>query len=1431
LKRNESAAVILAALMVALVTSGAQPPNEGPPPETNLYLVPIELSAQIEPETVPIHRYRDAVLAAIPAAARLAERARSLLSPVKDPGLVSYRGWRGAVPAMAARDLLGLPSGYYLVVFAGPIDPSWRTRAESLGIEIVGPAEPYALVVKGAGAALARLAELTTSFGFDAVRAVIPVPLEARLDATLGRLARGQAAPRDVRGLKRNRNGLGLVRVDAYDGASAPSTRSRVRRLAESDGDPASGEPGIFAVRGPEILEVLEGIPDVAYVEAVHERELHDDLAPKSYLLNVEPVWTDAALGYDGTGVIVDHNDSGVDLTHPDFPTSAIVATAGAMAGTDNGHGTHTAGSVLGRGLAASSPTNTFACGDGTTPLSTVRGMAFGARLVTNNIFDGGFITETTMLRWASQQGARISTNSWGYVSLYTYSSQAAIVDGLVRDADSTTAGNQELLVFFSAGNDGPGAGTVGSPGTAKNVLTVGASQNDRCGAYVPSSPNVDAIAAFSSRGPAQGRIKPDLVAVGTDVLSAQSSDPLATAPWDQSWTGGDYATDTGTSMSTPLSAGGGAGFFPFSDELFGSFPSPALGKAALINGAVDMGFGYPSFQQGWGRLNLRRAIEGPPGGTIRFFDETDVPPLGTGASWSKDFVVASSGVPLKVTLVWTDAPAAAGSTSPLVNDLNLELTAPGGTIYRGNLFTGAWSQPNPGGSTDSANNVENVFVETPAPGLWTVRVSSALTAVNPRGLPGQDFALVYSGDAGDCVPPAAPSSIVAVSPAANRIDVSWGASPGASSYELFRATSSSGPYTSLETLAGTSYTDLSVSAGTTYYYVVTASGLGGCASPLSLESSSVATGDCTLRPSFTGLNGAVASKTSCAVDLSFSPATSNCAGASLVYDVYRSTVPGFTPGPTNLLDVCITGSVYQDDAVSSGTMYFYAVRAEDGTSSGGGPCNGGNTDGNLVELSAGVAGTCSAPPDPLPFFTVTSTDQRDQLEWLNPASGGTVVIVYRTDRYPGGAADGTVLLPPAGTPDAHQSFLHQPIVNGTTYYYGAFVRNAGGDVSSPRFTSGRPQPTSGNTRWVYQTSAAAVAPPAIGSVYAVSNDAVLHSMVPGPAGGNWPSNWVPLALNQPAQSRPPVVRTPLGGANKVLFVGTQDGLVHAVDAVNGTALWTSPVLAERIQAAPSGIFTAFGGAYDLVFAATRNSSSDNEIVALRLSDGHVAWRFDNGGGSNAIGIVSGSSSVDYATRRLYFASRSPSGGSPNTLWCIEFTDLGATLVWARAIGDVDGSPIVFGGRVYVGTNQSRVYAVDAGTGKDLWSAPFDAADGPVKGFVWPGFGTGELYFATTTALHALTDGGASAVEKWRVASIPSPSTPLFVPGSKYLLVGGGDGRLYQLDIGTTPPGATFEVLGAGKAAVGAPSLDLTNQLIYVGTTLGAIYAVDFPLR
>ncbi|GEM_PF-4333028 len=108
------------------------------------------------------------------------------------------------------------------------------------------------------------------------------------------------------------------------------------------------------------------------------------------------------------------------------------------------------------------------------------------------------------------------------------------------------------------------------------------------------------------------------------------------------------------------------------------------------------------------------------------------------------------------------------------------------------------------------------------------------------------------------------------------------------------------------------------------------------------------------------------------------------------------------------------------------------------------------------------------------------------------------------------------------------------------------------------------------------------------------------------------------------------------------------------------------------------------------------------------MLDGSPAWDFQNRSGPEngddlEIGIISGGASIDYATNRAYFASRRAVAESQNTLWCISFTGAQPKLEWARDIGNVDGSPILFNGVIYVGTVAGFVYAYDT-SGTELWS-------------------------------------------------------------------------------------------------------------------------------
>ncbi len=965
--RALGSALLLVTLAVPL--SAQEPPGQATLRMAGgLFLVPADARLPAAAAGTIVHRYPEANLVRIGTTAALTPALQSRLSAVEESDRAAYRSWTGSYPPLARAELAALPRGYYLARLVGPVDAAWLAQLASAGLDVLDHEAPYTVLLRGGGEGFAKAAGIRTSEGFPVVESLLPLPVEARLSEALLALATGVLAADALPGLLRTADGAVIVRAFPHPGTDAGAVLAAVARyLPRVEPELAWGAEDAFAASGPELLPLLAAIADLAYLEPVHERELHNNLAAKDYILNIEPVWN---LGYNGDGVIVGHNDSGVSLSHPDFPAGVIVATRGAMTNTNNEHGTHTAGSVVGRGLAGSSPTNTSGCGDQTTPLSTVRGMAWGARLVTNNIYDGGATDETTMMRWSYSQGARLNTNSWGYGNDFTYSSAAATVDGLVRDAD-TTAGNQELMILFSAGKSGPGASTVGAPGTAKNVLTVGATQNDRCGSYVPSQqdgPSIDTITKSSSRGPSQGRVKPDVVAVGTDLLSVDSLD-CTSAPgdpceegWDQPWTGISYRLMAGTSMSTPLTAGAAAVFYEFYRTSFFADPSPALAKAALINGAVDIGLGYPSYAQGWGRIDLRQAIEGPPTGQIEFHDQSSSRLLTTGRSYTLTQPVADS-TRLKITLVWTDPPATAGSSSPLRNDLDLIVTSPAGVTYRGNRFTGAWSTPNPGTARDSANNVENVFVQTPATGDWTIEVRAANVAANPPNLTGQDFALVVSGDLRRCTPPPVPTGLVASATAANRIDLSWSGVTGATEYRLYRSVSAGGPYEPLATVPvpATAYTDTQVSGGTTYYYVVRSYGSNGsaCESADSNEASATALGDCLLPPLFAGLASVsdLGGGQGCGLRLAWNAATAQCEGP-VTYAVYRSPTPGFTPGPANRIAACLSGTAWDDTTMPLDTDLYYLVRAEDGGAAGDGPCNGGNVDTNDAELSGYVNGT-----------------------------------------------------------------------------------------------------------------------------------------------------------------------------------------------------------------------------------------------------------------------------------------------------------------------------------------------------------------------------------------------------------------------------------------------------------------------------------------
>ncbi len=459
-------------------------------------------------------------------------------------------------------------------------------------------------------------------------------------------------------------------------------------------------------------------------------------------------------LGFTGEGVKVAVVDSGIDdgktsTMHPDLKgrIEDFLPYGYASDAADGlGHGTHCAGIIAGNAATERTDSKGYYYGSGVAP---------EAELVAQKIFrDSGSFVDPNMDKLASEavnSSVLVSSNSWGAATGGGYNAMSAAFDRYTRDANVYENGSQPLTYVFSAGNSGPEAQTIGAPGTAKNVITVGASENNRPELGYYNSDNPEEIAAFSSRGPTvDGRIKPDITAPGTWISSALSSS--APKGWAQGSPDGKYYEwASGTSMAAPHVSGGAALFGQFYQQTYNERPTPSLIKAALINGAVNLEGGrfggkspVPNNDEGWGLMNLTNTL--PTDETVDYLNR-DVR-LETGDVYTKN-VEVTGDKPLKITMAYSDVAAAPNANPTLVNNLNLIVKGPNGKTYVGNAFSNGWSDPSLK-YTDNLNNLENVFIKDPTEGSYTVTVHGASVpqdAIDSTSEVDQDFSLVVRGE------------------------------------------------------------------------------------------------------------------------------------------------------------------------------------------------------------------------------------------------------------------------------------------------------------------------------------------------------------------------------------------------------------------------------------------------------------------------------------------------------------------------------------------------------------------------------------------------------------------------------------------------------------------------------------------------------------
>jgi hypothetical protein len=660
-----------------------------------------------------------------------------------------------AQPVTSALSAKTPVSGLFLVQFEGALQPADRSQLQALGVDLLKYVPDDAFIAKFNGASPASVRALNF------VRWVGPYGSDYKIHPRLAALVRNVP--------KTNR----MVAVNILiSPEAAPAEIAGVRALLSSVQHESNLRQGVI-LRGnldAAQLPALAQSGSVLWIEPAPKRKLVDEAASKIVGGddgNVATPTLTQQWGFTGSNVTVCVADTGLDsgdtnTMHPDlFGRVTGFKFYGSLTdGSDGyGHGTHCAGIVAGN--AATGET------DPDTGQFYGLGVASGAKLYVERIFDENANevspapSDATLAQDAVRAGAQIGANSWGNDVQGAYDLDAAAFDELVRDADASTPGDQPYILEFSAGNAGPDSETMDSPATGKNVLATGASENvtgTLAATYGLYADGPDTMADFSSRGPCEdGRIKPDLVAPGTWIASAASSaapDEAAIA-----WTAIDdyYVYMGGTSMAGPHAAGAAAVFVQYYKSLHtNSVPSPALVKAALINSADELnesngGPGpVPNNDEGWGRINLANIIVTNFNSAPRYYQFLDQTVLLTNSQvYSQHIFVQSSDQPLKVTLAYTDVPGFPGAIPALVNDLDLEVVAPDGTLYRGNQFGAGESVPNPP-TPDKLNNVEGVYLSQPAPGDYLVRVRASKVVQDARldtAAIDQDFALVSSGD------------------------------------------------------------------------------------------------------------------------------------------------------------------------------------------------------------------------------------------------------------------------------------------------------------------------------------------------------------------------------------------------------------------------------------------------------------------------------------------------------------------------------------------------------------------------------------------------------------------------------------------------------------------------------------------------------------
>jgi hypothetical protein len=451
--------------------------------------------------------------------------------------------------------------------------------------------------------------------------------------------------------------------------------------IARRDIEKLARHPAIMFVE-PWVAPEPEGIPG----RTLHRASISSHIAPLTT--------------YDGSGIGVGIGDDG-NVKHIDFQGRVTHFTQA----DGNNHGDMTAGIT---GSAGNRDPRGI-------------GMAPGADIYMFNISTYPHITNA--VDNFLQYGIIVTNTSYGEACGGAYSASAQALDLQVL-------ARPELLHCFSAGNsaievcNNPYSGMISAQGTRYGNITGGR----KAAKHTLVAGNIyynDSLRLSSSRGPTyDGRIKPDLCGHGQENYTTASGDI--------------YQWGGGTSAASPILAGGAAVLYQaFAENNNGLIAPSGLIKALMLNTAEDIGRPGPDYDHGWGRLHLGRAIESIE---EHWYLNASV---SNGAEQFHSIVVPPGTGRLRVMVYWPDPASSPLSAKALINDLDLSILPPSGPeqlplVLSRHAHIDSITKPAYLGR-DRANNMEQVVIDQPASGLYTIKINGYLAPQGP-----QSYYLVY---------------------------------------------------------------------------------------------------------------------------------------------------------------------------------------------------------------------------------------------------------------------------------------------------------------------------------------------------------------------------------------------------------------------------------------------------------------------------------------------------------------------------------------------------------------------------------------------------------------------------------------------------------------------------------------------------------------